>query len=157
MKMQIEKLVRKPCELEITGATLLSVDEASTLLTENDRACGSWWWLRSPGFYQNLTAFVRSDSSVDAYGFYVRGGRGGVRPALKIENLVSANLKIRDEFYIGGQRFTIISGHLAFCESTIGHMRFDAMNNDYETSEIKKYVDDWFAETVSKYTKENAK
>ena len=69
---------------------------------------------------------------------------GGVRPALKIENLASFNLKIGDAFYFGGERFNIISVHFALCEIIIGFSRFDESSNDYEHSEIKARVDAWF-------------
>ena len=42
----------------------------------------SWWWLRSPGFYSNLAAFVISDGFLYVYGIDVYVGSGGVRPAL---------------------------------------------------------------------------
>lgn len=157
MKMQVEILVRKPIELDITGATLLSVDEAKTLLSERERACMTWWWLRSPGHRRSIAAAVHFSGSISANGRHVNDFLVAVRPALQVTHLASTNRKIGDIFYFDGERFKIISDHLAFCESTIGHMRFDATNNDYETSEIKKYVDNWFAETVSKYQKENAK
>lgn len=157
MKMQVEILVRKPIELDIIGATLLSVDEAKTLLSERERACMTWWWLRSPGGYQDYAAGVDDDGSVSAHGYGVDAISIGVRPALRIENLALANLKIGDELYFGSERFKIISDHLALCNSIVGYMRFDARSNNYEYSEIKKYVDNWFAGTVSKYKKENAK
>ena len=144
MKTKVEKLVREPCEIEITGATLLTVDEAEQLLTKKDRACGSWWWLRSPGDYQDYAVDVDEDGFVYACGGIVNGYGVGVRPALRIDNLESTNLKIGDEFYIGEQQFKIISYYLALCNSIVGYTRFDAKSNDYETSEIKAYVDSRF-------------
>jgi len=47
--------------------------------------CGgqpSWWWLRSPGLFQNYAAFVGSDGYVSLSGRSVRDAGGGVRPAL---------------------------------------------------------------------------
>jgi len=40
-----------------------------------------WWWLRSPGIYQNYAAGVYDDGGVSLYGDYV-DIEGGVRPAL---------------------------------------------------------------------------
>lgn len=144
MKAKIEKLVREPCELEIIGATLLTADEAEQLLTAKDRACKSWWWLRSPGDGWYYAAVVTDFGSVLAYGRGVNDVSVGVRPALRIANLASINLKIGDEFDIGGRRFRIISNYLALCNSIVGYSRFDAKNNDYERSEIKAFVDAWF-------------
>ena len=42
-----------------------------------------WWWLRSPGFYQDRAAFVYYDGDVNEYGDYVYVLRA-VRPALWI-------------------------------------------------------------------------
>ena len=150
MKTKVEKLTTMPCELEITGATLLTVDEANELVTVEDRACGSWWWLRSPGVDRLLSACVYSDGSVYADGYTVDYGSGGVRPALKIENLALSNLKIGDTFCFGGKLFKLISDRLALCETIIGISRFDKSSNDYAHSEIKSYVDHWFDELMSR-------
>lgn len=142
--MRVKKLVLEPCEVEITGATLLTVDEAKTLLTEENRACGSWWWLRSPGNNPNCAAFVSASGYVFALGDFVYYNFGGVRPALQIANLAQSNLKIGDEFYFDTYRFKVISDSLALCNSLIGYARFDENSNDYSKSKIKAYVDAWF-------------
>lgn len=49
-------------------------------VTESNPNC--WWWLRSPGMYPDLTAFVYRDGSVDGYGDDVLNDRFCVRPAL---------------------------------------------------------------------------
>lgn len=154
MKAKVEKIVtvHEPCEIEITGATLLTVDEAKSLLTINDRACESWWWLRSPGNNQLYAAYVRDDGSVYAYGLRVDSDGVGVRPALKIENLALPNLKIGDTFCFCGERFKLISARLALCETIIGLSIFDKSSNDYDRSEIKAYVDQWFDELMNRGT-----
>ena len=43
-----------------------------------------WWWLRSPGYSQNLAAYVNYDGSVNYNGLYVGSDLGAVRPALWI-------------------------------------------------------------------------
>lgn len=148
--MRVKKLVLEPCEVKITGATLLTVDEARKLLTGKDRDRGLWWWLRSPGHFQNDAALVNDDGSVDACGVDVSDGGGGVRPALKIENLALSNLKIGDIFYFGGKLFKLISDRLALCETIIGTLRFDESSNNYESSEIKASVDAWFVNTIKR-------
>ncbi len=149
MKVNKIVLIQEPCELEITGATLLSVDEAKNLLTIEDRYCISWWWLRSSDDYQNYAATVTNDGSIYTYGYYVYKDRGGIRPALQIENLESSNLKIGDKFYFGNECFKIISDHLALCDSIVDYMYFDESSNDYERSEIKAYIDDWFSKLMN--------
>ena len=79
--------------LKITGATLLSVEEAENLLTREERSCEHWWWLRSPGGYGNRAAYVYSFGDVYYRGFIVSYGSHCVRPALQISVLKSSNLK----------------------------------------------------------------
>ena len=43
-----------------------------------------WWWLRSPGYYQNYAAYVELDGSVSKYGFAVDFPDCAVRPAMWI-------------------------------------------------------------------------
>ena len=47
-------------------------------------AATCWWWLRSPGLYQNCAALVDDDGSVGYGGNYVFNAYGAVRPALWI-------------------------------------------------------------------------
>ena len=44
-----------------------------------------WWWLRSPGLYQNYAADVYYDGVVVEHGFYVDHDDRAVRPALWID------------------------------------------------------------------------
>jgi hypothetical protein len=49
---------------------------------DNKRAC--IWWLRSPGFYGDVAAYVSVGGGVGYYGDYVYDDSYGVRPALWI-------------------------------------------------------------------------
>lgn len=149
--MRIQKIKYKESDLEIHGATLLSVEEAEELLTKDERKYHNWWWLRSPGYFQYYAAYVLPSGSVLRYGSYVRTDDVCIRPALKISNLESSNLKIGDLFEFGGKQFKIISDTLAFCLDDIGTGCFrddgEAKNaNIYKESDIKKYIDNWFSE-----------
>ena len=44
-----------------------------------------WWWLRSPGGYQNNAVYVDDGGNVDVHGHSVFGGTRAVRPAMWIE------------------------------------------------------------------------
>lgn len=44
-----------------------------------------WWWLRSPGYYQNYAAFVYDVGDVNEYGSFVNIDDDAVRPALWID------------------------------------------------------------------------
>ena len=138
--------------LKIKGATLLSVDEAKKLLSEEDREYSNWWWLRSPGYSQGYAASVNLDGSVHYCGDDVDYADDCVRPALKI-NLESSGLTIGDTFSFGGKTFKIISDDLAFCLEDIGTHCFrkdwkapDA--NVYEASDVKRFVDAWFEKAM---------
>lgn len=140
---------------KIEGATLLSVEEATALLTEEERAYDEWWWLRSPGIYRYDATYVHNNGSVDYDGDSVCDADGYVRPALKI-NLISSNFKIGDTFSFGEKKFKIISDSLAFCLEDIGTHCFrkyweadDA--NDYEASDVKEFVDAWFESVMENY------
>ena len=147
--MFVNKITTERKSLEITGATLLSVEEAKKLDSACLKVFGACdaWWLRSHGFYAYNAACVFGE-----YGIVTSDGDGvgeelGVRPALIISNL--GDFEVGDKFEVGEYAFTIISDDYALCDDIIGSSPFredyeadDA--NDYEASDIKKYVDDWF-------------
>lgn len=143
-------------KLKIIGATLLSVGEVEKL-PQYLKPYTDWWWLRSPGYYQYYAAYVHDDGSTSYYGNNVGAAYGCVRPALKLANLESSDLAVGDRFEFGGQEFEVISNNLAFCVDDIGRCAFredwkatDA--NDYEQSDIKKYVDEWFGKSKNENT-----
>lgn len=150
LELKIEELssVYHEEDLDILGATLLTVDEAKQL-SGKLRAYDNKWWLKSPGFDFDFAAIVNYGGFVDSIGNNVSSDNDIVRPALIISNLESSDLKIGDTFEFGGKQFEIISDNRALCVGDIGYSVFrenqeasDA--NDYEKSDVKKYVDDWF-------------
>ena len=143
--MTVLKNIQIKTEIEITGVTLLSIKEAKAL-PQHLKSYKDWWWLRSPGNYQDCATNVYNDGSVDCGGYGVYNGDGCVRPALKLK---SSNLEIGDKFELGGVEFEVVSDRLAFCTGDIGRCAFrkdwkaeDA--NVYEASDVKRLVDDWF-------------
>ena len=100
--------------LKITGATLLSIEEAENLLTMEDRKYHCWWWLRSPGNLSDYAALVHRVGDVSYFGYGVYDVDYCVRPALQISNLQSSNLLIGDVFEVGDYKFKVISKDLAF-------------------------------------------
>jgi len=146
------------CSMElptITGATLLSTEEAGKHLSESERECGYWWWLRSPGYGINCAADIYPSGIVNYYGDLVYTSYGYVRPTLKISNLKSANLKIGDTFEINGYEFKVISSKLAWLhKQDIGFCAFNKSVGDgidYNTSYIKRVVDNWFDIKIRPY------
>lgn len=135
--------------VKILGATLLSKEEVETLLTQQERACKNWWWLRSPG-YESYCAAIVLIGGVSDYGLSVNDDRGCVRPALKID-ISNSDIKIGDTFTFREKVFKVISPELAWMyKDDIGRCVFrkdwkapDA--NIYEASDVKKFIDNWFA------------
>jgi len=144
----VTRVIARETDLEITGATLLTVEEAREL-PEMLRKRSYWWWLQSPGKDSSHVAHVGFDGNINNYGADVDNYYGGVRPALIISNFESSGLKIGDMFEFGDKQFEIISDNKAFCLGCITSMAFredwrapDA--NDYEKSNVKKRIDVWF-------------
>ena len=62
---------------------LLSLDEVKTYFaSDEERAIGSWWWLRSPGFDNAFAAAVTPEGAVVPIGSFVEGDDYMVRPAM---------------------------------------------------------------------------
>lgn len=147
--MKVNKIIKSnvETELEITGATLLSVEEAEKYLAQEERTYRCWWWLRSPGLDASYAADVVSGGGIDYTGDGVDSSGGCVRPALQINNLKSSNLEVGDIFEIRNYKFKVISESLAWMYGQdIGRCAFNEdieKGNDYETSDVKMFVDKW--------------
>jgi len=140
--------------LKIIGATLLSQNEVGEIPLEL-RRYNDWWWLRSSGFDGHSAACVRNDGSISMCGTSV-SVCNTVRPVLQIKNLNSSNLQVGDIFKFGGNWFNIVTDELAFCISNIGTCEFrkDGKAKDadkYEKSDVKKFVDEWFVDSMAPY------
>lgn len=142
--MKIRRRIMQETEIEILGVTLLSIEEYmenKDLIPRID----DWWWLRSPGNYQRSATIVYYDGDVCDYGDLVSGDNNAVRPALKIGNPESLNPG--SKFECAGYAWTMLHGNLALCDSSIGETAFSNNgSNDYETSTVKRYVENWAKE-----------
>lgn len=146
LTMIVQKIEKRPVDVDIIGATILSVEEAEKLPTKL-RMYSRPWWLRSPGTRSFFASYVYGDSVIkDGYNvnFYFC-----TRPALQIAN--SSGLKIGDIFEFGELDFQVISDKLAFCLGDIGYIFFrndwQAENaNNYDKSDVKMAIDSWFNE-----------
>lgn len=150
MKIKAEIKVKKELEIQTKGITLLSSEEFDELESRIPPLNDTCWWLRSPGHSDDEAAFVDG-----VFGLVYGLGHNvdlvfGVRPALILE---SSNLQIGDSFEFGNHTFTVISEKYALCDDSIGKHCFrkdwkakDA--NNYETSDVKKYVEDWYEKAL---------
>ena len=147
--MKVEQIIAttEGQELVFNGATLLSIEEYEKYKIQIP-AVNYWWWLRSPGNFQDYAAGVCLDGSASHIGRRVYYSNYGVRPVLKIKNFQSSNLKIGDEFIIKDVKFTVISENYAITNDIICNRGFDKKTNIYEKSEIKQFVDDWFKKNI---------
>ena len=132
--------------LQFNSATLLYHGEATSLLTQKERAHKVGWWLRSPGDDKKYAGYVYSDGKVTEYGIDVRCFYA-IRPALTIVNI--GNFLIGDVFEIGKWEFKIISPNLAWLhKQDIGSNPF-GNTSDYETSDVKQIVDEWYYKSLA--------
>ena len=136
--------------LKLLGITLLSFEDAKRVPQDIRMPTeDGWWWLQSPGYYRHYAMYIREDGACHCYGTDV-ARTGLVRPALRASNLSSAGFKQLDKVEIFGHVWTVITDDLLLCDNSIGQMAFhndsDAPDaNDYKKSDIKAYLDDWFA------------
>lgn len=130
---------------EIKGITFLTIEEYEDYMNHIPKIEKDWW-LRSPGFIGYNTAYVDRDGDVNYNGFIVYISTD-VRPVLII-NRSSSNLQIEDAFNFGEHTWTVISDEFAICNDTLGERCYREDwkakgANDYEKSDVKKFVDDW--------------
>lgn len=148
--MKVEKIITTTQEIDVdvTGITMLSAEEAKEV-DKNTRCIGDSWWLRSLGLGDFRAANVDYDGFVNGYGLVYSAY--GVRPALQIHNLVSSNLRIGDRFMLVDEQWIVISKDKVLCDRAVGRMPFcegrkapDA--NDYEKSDVKVWLEKWALE-----------
>lgn len=146
MKVFKQIVTKKELDIKFTGITLLSKDEYN-----NNKdiipPVNSRWWLRSPGYLQYFAVYVYADGPITDR--TVDSDCSCVRPALYIWK--SSDLNRGDKFELAGRLWTVLSNNLALCDDTVGQTCFredrtaeDA--NDYEKSDIKKWLHDWAEE-----------
>lgn len=101
----------------------------------------SLWWLRSPGNLSQYVAHVDVSGSVYDNGNVVNYGIEAVRPAIKFNPLLS--LRLGDRFIKYDFPWVYLGDCLAIAEVPIAFRRFDKEGNDYETSEVRKFLFEW--------------
>lgn len=149
----ITRCIIKESDLDILGATLLTKEEAEQL-PERLKKYDDWWWLKSPSRYSDGAMYVSTSCCISYKGVL---SVGKVRPVLVISSLESSGLKIGDTFNFRDKKFEIISNDKAFCLGDIGHCAFrqGLGFNVYEKSSIKRYVDEWFKESIKESNNED--
>lgn len=150
--MIAQKIVKttEAIDLDIKGITLLSIEEYKAC-KEHIKHTSPSWWLRSPGLNCLRAAVVFSFGDIYNSGDFIYVPFG-VRPVLEI-NLKTSNLQIGDEIELMNCRWTVISNKLILCNEIIAKRPFRKdwrtdNANDYNKSDIKQWLEDWFTEKV---------
>ena len=102
-----------------------------------------WWWLKDAYPRSSYVLHcVNHEGSGDITGC---GGNGGVRPALHINLTNQKSLNLGDHIRIGSKSFTVLSWEneelFALCDECIAIRRFASLNNDWESSELKQWLE----------------
>ena len=122
---------------EISEIALLSIEEwQKTEKIESVPRFTGRWWLRSPCNYARYIYFVYFGGGVGGdYGTY--SADNGVRPAFRIPNLES---EIGSKIFVENTLCTVIDTDYALSDTVICLHRFDKKSNNYETSELKAFI-----------------
>lgn len=145
-------LTEKDVDAFIDGITLLSVDEYEKV-RDYIKPIDSHWWLRSPGISCYFVVIVLNNCDIDDIGLGV-DFESSIRPVLKLK---SSDFQIGDSFQFGGYTWAVISNDYALCDTTFCKMSFKKDwraqgANDYEKSDIKKFLDKWYTEQIKSYS-----
>ena len=131
---------------DIESIYLLSFKEAKDLPL-SVLSNGSFWWLRSKGDKRGLATMV--DNVGYFYPYCFVDGICGVRPAIRIKGLKLNNIiRVGDTVDLLGMEAQYIGNNSILLRENISAHRFDAKSNEYEISEIKKYIEDWLEEKM---------
>lgn len=154
MKIKADKITIQKADIDIIGVTLLSAEEAEALPSEI-RNIGKSWWLRSLNDY-GIAAIITGDGRVVNYGRHMLYP-DGVRPALEVGYermcMVNPRLDRGDKINLAGHTWTVISDQYILCDDTVGECVFQndweaPYAHDYEKSDAKEFLDDWFNKNV---------
>lgn len=133
---------------DIRKITLLSEEQYKT----HKRiipAINAPWWLLSPGCTQYQVCSVDKYGNVDnGYNYHV-GDILGVRPALLIDN-TGLSYTFGDKIFVFGHSWTVLSNTLneicVLCDECIDYRRYDAIDNEWEGSDLYVWLNDWLKE-----------
>lgn len=113
------------------------------------------WWLRSAGDNNFSAAIVNHNGSGNTSGKDVAYNGVAVRPILNVEDADTSNLKFGDRIIRCGFPWIVIEKGYVIAEVPIAFRRFDVNSNDYDTSEVRRFLLDWYAARCNIDNKEN--
>lgn len=136
--------------MTVKEITLLSKEEyekyKSAIPTINRR-----WWLRSPSISQRSAVGVHYDGDVSKVGYLVLNRNIAVRPALHLNLEIADNQfwckpekLIGTKLEYGKYTWTVLDASFgeiyALCDEFIADHRFDPESNDWDKSELKRWL-----------------
>lgn len=121
----------------ISEITIPSVEDVRNLEKDILKK-GEWWWLRSPGYYQDRTADVDYNGDVSESGTYVDNDNIGIRPCFSIPCL---RLTKGDKVFVENTLCTVIADNLVLADNLICYHMFDEVDNDWTTSSLKQFIE----------------
>ena len=123
--------------------TLLTSEEYSKFESIIPRVTFDWWWLKDA--YPADNHAVRCVDEDGALLYIDCNIVNGVRPALRMPLSNHLSLKPGDKLRIGSKSFTILSWEkdnvFALCDEIIIVLRFDPIDNEWDCSEIKEWLE----------------
>ena len=123
---------------DIREITLLSLEDYERnhyIIPTSD----NWWWLKSGSPFRRNVAYVFIDGDAYAQGYKVTSC-ADIRPLIYIDNEKSKDLVPGSVVKIGKYTATVLSDRSCLIDYGVCRRRFDSDYNDYERSEIKKYL-----------------
>lgn len=99
--------------------------------------CRIAWWLRSLGHNDKSVLSVYDSKYDSIYDLGICNTNIGIRPALKIDTL---DYKVGEIIVYKKFPYTVIDKDLCIATVPIAFNRFDGESNDYETSEVRKFL-----------------
>ena len=106
------------------------------------------WWLRSPDNYPRHGAIVGPGGSVCDVGLYVHCTNVAVRPVINFSRFEHDYPKVGERIIKYNFPWIVIGEGLAIAEVPIVFRKFDEKSNDYENSEMRRFLLDWLKERI---------
>lgn len=141
MKVKGIKTTEIEIDIEVNKITLLSIVEYQKYKEKIPRI-SNWWWLRSPGHGSYRVAFIDDIGCIDDFGNYTFCDKCTVRPVLL------GTFGEIAEFEFAGYEWIVLSENIAICKDYLTYMIFDEKSNDYEKSEVKRYLEKWLKDAL---------
>ena len=107
-----------------------------------------WWWLKD-AYPEETDDFVRCVDVEGILDYYECNGGLGIRPALYIVLDTDKPFEVGSHIHIGSKSWTILdvtetpfdTELFVLCDTLLGEQCFDNANNNWETSELKEWLE----------------